>query len=213
MDSQPIIVCHDCDLILDNRHIPSGYASNCPRCGAKIPYANPESVERVLVFCLTALILYIPATFLPIMDLNSFGFTSVGNIFNSVTVTFQQGFYLMAAVLLLTAVIIPLLLPLLLFIISVSILTKRAPALQAALLRTFQYLKEWGMSDIYLLGILIAIIKIAGLATIQYRVGFFCFIGLTVFTLLAANALHKSIFWGEIGDQLGVKPDPDIDKL
>ncbi len=202
-----VIICHDCDLILDIHDILPEKAAVCPRCRAKIPRSSPASIERVLIFSLCALIFYLPAMTYPIMDLNSFGFKSVGNILDSVTITFQQGYYFVGGVVLLTAVVLPCLLPLLLFLTSLGVVTRRFPSLQAALLRIFGHLKEWGMTDIYLLGILIAIIKIAGLATLQFHIGFLCFIALTVFNLLAFNALHVSVFWRNIGEQLHIDAD------
>lgn len=66
------------------------------------------------------------------------------------------------------------------------------------LLRTAHHLDEWGMPEVYLIGILITIIKISSMATIHYDLGFFCFLFLVLMTIASEAALDSRTFWRNI---------------
>jgi len=57
---------------------------------------------------------------------------------------------------------------------------------------------EWGMPDVYLIALLVSIVKINSVATIDYNIGFFCFIFLVLMTRASTSTLDPEAFWQKI---------------
>ena len=56
------------------------------------------------------------------------------------------------------------------------------------------------MVEIYLLGVLVAIIKLADMSTIHPGAGLFCFVGLMVAELGISLCLDEQSVWERLGD-------------
>lgn len=196
-----ITACHGCDLLLDPGDLLPGSASYCPRCGAKIHAPKADSVHRTLALALTAWLAGVPAVFLPLMTLNVLGIQGRGSIFDTSVLLYRQGYLFVSATVFLTAVCLPLVNPALLFLLALLVKVKRHPRVQAWLLRTFQFLEEWGMAEVYLIGILVTLIKVYSMASIALNLGFYCFVAAVVMNICALSALDKPYFWSRIGAQ------------
>jgi paraquat-inducible protein A len=73
------------------------------------------------------------------------------------------------------------------------------------LLRTAHHLDEWGMLEVYMIGILVTIVKMLHMAHVEYDMGFLCFIGLLATTLSSSATMDRALFWREIGRQASEK--------
>ena len=108
------------------------------------------------------------------------------------------GFHLVAILVLLTGVLIPFFKLGLLFGTSASLHSGiRFPGL-AWMFRSYRAMDEWGMLEVYMLGILIAVFKLQDLAAVSYGTGLFCFVILLVITLFSSAALDEDVFWHHI---------------
>ena len=202
--------CHGCDLLLQAEELPSGSTAFCPRCGSKLHAPKADSVNRTLAFTFMVLLVYFPAVFTPLMTLNALGMETSGSIFDNSILLYRQGYIAVASMVFLTAVLLPFLNPALLFLLALLARIKRWPRVRAWLLRTFQSLEEWGMGEVYLIGVLVTIIKVYSMASILFNLGFFCFVVMVVMNLCALSVLDKSEFWLQIDEQLGVGEDREI---
>ena len=198
-----ITACHGCDLLLASGDVTPGCTAVCPRCGSRIHAPKKDSVNRTLAFTFTALLVYVPAVFMPLMTLNVLGFEGSGSIADNGILLYNQGYIFVAAMVFLTAVLLTFLNPALLFLVTCLIKIRRLPRLQAWILRTFQHLEEWAMAEVYLIGVLVTLIKVYSMTTIEYNLGFFCFVIMVVMNICALSVLDKSHFWTLIEEQLG----------
>ncbi|MGW8194219.1 MAG: paraquat-inducible protein A, partial [Desulforhopalus sp.] len=83
----------------------------------------------------------------------------------------------------------------LLFLVSFSILSRHVFGPVKYLFRIYQHLSEWGMVEVYMLGILVAVIKMYSMASINYDTGFFCFAALVVLTVWSSTIIDEQLFW------------------
>ena len=65
-----LVACHECDLLMRKPQLADGESAQCPRCGYELFSHRHQVVRRSLALVMAALLLYIPANFLPIMQLN-----------------------------------------------------------------------------------------------------------------------------------------------
>lgn len=190
-----LIACNGCDLLLEQVEVEPGLALFCPRCGKKLQAPKKNSVDKTLALSITALLLYPPAVFMPLMTLDTLGFEESGSIVDGVVRLYDKGYLFVSLLVLLTSLLFPLIKLSLLFVVSLSLKLKRYPDILPLLMRFFHYIDEWGMLEVYLIGILVTIIKMYHLANIHYDLGFFCFIGLLLATLCSSTAMDEYLFW------------------
>ncbi|OWK37067.1 Paraquat-inducible protein A [Pseudomonas oleovorans subsp. oleovorans] len=80
---EQLVACHECDLLMRKPVLQDGESAECPRCGYELFSHRHHVVRRSLALVLTALLLYVPANFLPIMQLNLLGQTSQDTVATS----------------------------------------------------------------------------------------------------------------------------------
>ncbi len=190
-----VLACPGCDLLLEKLSLDPGEKLVCPRCGETLHTPKKDSINHSLVLALTGLLLFPYAIFLPIMTLDTMGLKNSGTIFDGVISTWHSGYLFVAVILALTSIIFPLIKFLLLFCISLNLKLNRTPYYLSSFMRTYIHLDEWGMLEVFMIGILVTIIKMHHMANIHYNAGFFCFIALMVIALGSSLMLDKEEFW------------------
>ncbi len=201
MNPKKIILCPECDLLLEMSSVEEGEKLLCPRCGAILGAPVKDSVEKVLALTSAGLLIYVPAIFLPLLTFDAAGIESSGSIADSFLALINTHFYFTGLMVFLTAILIPLVKLVMLFIVAASLYTGRSSRKTAVLFRLYHHLDEWGMLEVYMIGILVTIIKMLHMAHVNYDVGFYCFIGLLAATLGSAALMDKKLFWDEIDKQ------------
>ncbi|MBL0717104.1 MAG: paraquat-inducible protein A [Desulfosarcina sp.] len=193
-----LTACSGCDLLLKQIDVKHGESAFCPGCGKNIYTPKKNSIDKTLALSLTALILFLPAVFMPLMTFDSMGFKKSGSILDGIIRFYDHGYLLVSMIVLLTSLLFPLTKLLLLFVISINLKLKRYPDFLPLLMRSYQQINEWGMIEVYMIGILVSIIKMNNLAHIHYDIGFFCFIGLLMASLSSSATLDAPFFWNLI---------------
>ncbi len=191
-----ISACPECDLLLRiNGEKAPGMVEKCPRCGAVIHDTKKDSLQYILALSLSGLILFPPAMLLPIMKLSVLNLGDSANILQGVSALFRSGFYLVAFIVLLTSAVIPFVKVALLFCLSVCIRFKWFTDFLPPGFRAYLFMDEWGMLEIYMLGILVSIIKLGDIAEISYGIGLYCFVGVLALSLFSSAALSEDQYW------------------
>ncbi|RWF86474.1 MAG: paraquat-inducible protein A, partial [Mesorhizobium sp.] len=79
-----LVACHECDLLMRKPQLAHGEKAECPRCGYELYAHRHNVVERSLALVIAALLLYVPANFLPIMQLHLLGQSSQDTVWSGV---------------------------------------------------------------------------------------------------------------------------------
>ncbi|OZB32821.1 MAG: paraquat-inducible protein A [Pseudomonas sp. 34-62-33] len=175
---EQLIACHECDLLMRKPVLQDGESAECPRCGYELFSHRHRVVRRSMALVLTALLLYIPANFLPIMQLNLLGQTSQDTVWSGVVGLYESGMQGIAVVVFLCSMVVPLLKLLCQLLVLLSIRMDFARSYGLLLYRIYHHMREWGMLEVYLMGILVAMVKLMDLADLSLGLGLFCFIAL-----------------------------------
>lgn len=173
-----LIACHECDLLMQRPRLGEEQKACCPRCGYELVVHRSQMVRRALALAFTALLLYIPANFLPIMKLNLLGQTTHDTVWTGVLGLYDTGMQAVALLVFLCSMVIPLVKLLCQLVVLLCISFGRAQGLGIVLYRLYHHLREWGMLEVYLMGILVSIVKLIDLADLHLGIGLACFIGL-----------------------------------
>lgn len=198
-----LIACHECDLLMRRPDIGEEQKACCPRCGYELVVHRSQMERRALALVLTALLLFVPANFLPIMKLNLLGQTSHDTVWTGVLGLYNSGMDGVAVLVLLCSMVIPLIKLLCQLIVLVCINTRRALGLGLMLYRLYHHLREWGMLEVYLMGILVSIVKLIELADLHLGIGLACFIALLLSQVWLEVTMSPHQVWDALDPERG----------
>ncbi len=202
--------CPDCDLLLPKiTEPPPGTKVECPRCGSELRKTKKNSVNRTLALAITGLLLYFPAIFLSLMTFTTLGMSEGGNVLDSIISFYNQDYFFVASVVLLSAVIFPFMKLSLLATVAFCIKTEKFPPVLPLFFRLYLHLDEWGMVEVYLLGIMVTIIKMYTSVDILYGPGFFSFIALVLLTMGSSTTLDRTLFWRSLEAKRDLNGKPE----
>ncbi|MBC3423274.1 paraquat-inducible protein A [Pseudomonas sp. RW3S2] len=192
---EELVACHECDLLLRKPVLQHDEKAQCPRCGYELYAHRHNVVNRSLALVLTALFLYIPANFLPIMQLHLLGQTSDDTVWSGVLGLYNSQMRGIAVVVFLCSMAIPLLKLLCQLLVLLSIRLNIGRGHGLLFYRIYHHLREWGMLEVYFMGVLVAIVKLVDLAQLTIGLGLFCFISLLLVQVWLEVVMSPHQIW------------------
>ncbi len=180
-----IIACHECDMLHKVKHIERG-AARCLRCSAVLYESKKNSINRASALTLTALILFIPANLFPFLSLTIEGQENRTTLLTGIKALYLQGMPELAFLVFLTVIAVPLFQITGLLYIFTALRFKVLPSFPV-LFRYILCTRTWGMMEIFFLGILVSVVKLAGMAKIIPGPALYSFF-LLIFAVTAAFA-------------------------
>ena len=190
-----LVACHECDLLLRKPQLRHGEKALCPRCGYELYAHRHNVVNRSLALALTALLLFIPANFLPIMQLHVLGQNSHDTVWSGVLGLYNSEMRGVAVVVFLCSMAIPLLKLLCQLLVLLSIRLNRGRSYGLLCYRIYHHLRDWGMLEVYFMGVLVAIVKLVDLAEVTVGLGLFCFISLLLVQVWLEVVMSPHQIW------------------
>lgn len=195
-----LVGCHHCDAVLIEPDVPDGGAALCPRCGGTLFRRERRTVERTLALVSAAAILFVVANAYPFLSFEMQGQVTQTTLGSGAFALWDQGRFAVGALVFLTTILAPALeISLLLYVLAPLHFHRAAPGAVIAF-RWLERFRPWSMMEVFLIGILVATVKLADMAEIVPGVALWAF-GLLIPTLAAASSfLDAEIVWREIGD-------------
>jgi len=178
----------------------SNLQMHCHVCGSGIHSRIPNSLSKTWALVIASLILYIPANMLPIMTVVLWGDGSPDNIMSGVLSLLYAGMWPLSLLIFVASIVIPIakLLTLLGLLISVRRRSQWRPAERTQLYRITEFIGRWSMIDIFVIGILVALVKFGEVATVTPGVGALCFAAVVILTMIAAHSFDPRLIWDVI---------------
>jgi paraquat-inducible protein A len=190
--------CHECGLLQRNPSLPAGAAVRCVRCGALLHRNIPGSLDRTLALTIAGIVLFLVANSFPFLSFHLQGQSTETSLFTGVKDLYQQGMWGLSLVVFFTSILAPGIQLVLLLLVLVPLKLNRLPPGFARLFRHVATLTPWAMMDVFMLGILVSVVKLADMASIVPGTSLFAF-GLLIFVLAAAQAsLDPDIVWSRL---------------
>lgn len=189
--------CHICRQVLRLPPVPAT-GLKCPRCGGTVHSRIPHSLARTWALLLAAMILYIPANVYPIMQNTYLGAETSNTILSGVALFLKEGDWLLAAVIFTASIVVPLLkmLSLLYLLVNVRAAPQaRKSRQQTVLYRITELVGRWSMVDVFVIGILTALVQMGMISTIDPGIGAMAFGAVVVLTMLAAISFDPRLIW------------------
>jgi paraquat-inducible protein A len=170
--------CLYCGKIVELSRVEKNRVYYCPLCGSPL-YRAGGSLKVVTILAIVGVILFGATIFLPVLRLRfpTLEVEQTLSLSDSLVKMFSEGDFIVGVVAVVTLIVIPLSLLLGIAVIGILSETGKGKVIVGQLLEMYVKLKEWNMTEIYLLAILISIIKLAGMGEVQLMVGFYFLLG------------------------------------
>jgi paraquat-inducible protein A len=213
---EDIVACPDCDLLQRIPVLPPGGKARCPRCGHTVATSKPESLDHTLAFAVAAAIVLIITNATPLMGLMAGGRETSTTILGAALEMWLQGQEITALLVVFCAVVAPAIH--IGFMIAILLAARRSPApwWVGKLLRWSEWHKRWGMVEVMMLGILVALVKIAELARVIPGIGMFAAGGLVFLIAAMTVNFDPHEVWGRIewasGETRTVRTESSVSK-
>lgn len=196
-----LIACHECDLVNRIPPLPRRAAARCVRCGGVLLRAKPDSVDRTIALTLAGIVLFLVACSFPFLSMENAGIVQETALFTGIYNLYKQKMVPLATLVLITCVLVPLAQMLGLLYVMIPLKRNRPARHTARVFRIYLHLKPWGLMEVYLIGILVALVKLGKMATIVPGLSVIAF-GLLVFVLAGAyTALDPHLVWERLGGE------------
>lgn len=190
-----LIACHECDLL--HRIPPLGYGerASCSRCGAALFAKKRDSFEHTITYAVTSLILFILANVFPFMTFKLHGRVQESLLSTGVKEFFARDMWSLGLLVLCASILFPALKIFGMLYVLVPLEFNRRPWSAALVFRMVEHFQTWAMMDVYLLGVIVAVVKLADLAVLVPGVAMYSFVALIINLAAADSALDPHAVW------------------
>jgi paraquat-inducible protein A len=190
-----MIACHDCDLLQRIPPLPDSGTAVCPRCGAALQRTRRNSLERTLALTLAGLALFAVANTFPFLAFKLEAQIRETTLLTGILTLYRQGLKELAVLVMLTTVVVPLVQLLGTLYVLLPLKFNRQPPMVMHVFRWVRTLQPWSMMEVFLIGILVSIVKLAKMAKIVPGVAVFAFLALILVMAASASTLDPHVVW------------------
>ena len=172
--AQPLtLTCHQCGASYARPTLKPDQWAQCLRCNSVLESYGAFTPMAWLAIVLTALISLGFANAYPVLTLFLQGQGQAATFFDAVSVVWREGYPEVSIATFAAGFLLPVLHLFLLFWVLIPLSFGRLPLFFEAVIKIIDHLKPWCMVPVFLLGILVAAVKLAGLASLVLGVGLF----------------------------------------
>ncbi|CAN7461159.1 MULTISPECIES: paraquat-inducible protein A [Pseudomonas] len=188
-----LCLCHSCGLACDMTFEPH----ECERCGAPLHRRKTNSLTRTWAYMFTALVFYIPANLLPVMNTKMVGNGADSTIMSGVIEFWQHGAWDIALIIFIASIAVPgvKFVALTLLLVTVQRDSQWALRERSQMYRFVELIGYWSMLDVIVVALVASLVKFQALADIEPRPGILFFGLVVVFTMLSAMSFDPRLIW------------------
>ncbi len=188
-----LIACSQCDLLQKRLLTAPSLGARCARCQAVIEPAVHDSFDWPMALAIAAAETFVLANVFPLVSLDLNGETLSTTLPQAVWALYQHDMAALAALVFFTTLLAPAIQLAISLVLIFGLRSGRRAA--PALFRIHQWFRSWGMLDVLMLGILVALVKLAALARIVPGVALFSFGALLVLLSLLNTSFSATEMW------------------
>ncbi|MGF6754954.1 paraquat-inducible protein A [Paraburkholderia sp. GAS42] len=208
MSAERLLACHECDLLQREAPLTGEGVLRCCRCGAELYRSHPDSLDRALAYTLTSIVLFVIGNAYPIVGLSVNGDLVETTLLGAVRVLYRDGMWPIAGLVFATTFLMPLLQMSTMTYMMVPLRLNRVPYRADIVFRLMHLARPWGMTEVLILGMLVALVKLAHIASVVPGVALWSFGALMLLLAAASSAFDPHELWQRMGDRFSGEPDP-----
>jgi paraquat-inducible protein A len=162
-----VIVCPACDLAHRLTAAPVSGRRQCARCRAPLQRREHGSIDTAIAWAVCALVLLMLSNAYPLVVMAVNGNSRDTTLIGAARGLYAQGFVSLAALVLLTTVVAPLLQIVALLYVLIPWRRGRRAFAQPHVLRVLTRVRSWNFMEVFMLGALVALVRLSNFALIS----------------------------------------------
>ena len=212
LSDSTLVGCPHCDLLQRLPALEPGESARCPRCNEELWRRKEESLHRPLALTIAAALLYVVANTVPMLGLTVVGREAFTTVFGGAEHLWYAGWHSVAGLVLFTAVVAPGLQIGLMLAILIGAQWRRPRRWVGTLLRYYPTISVWSMIEVMILGVLVALVKIADYAKVIPGLALFV-LGVLIFLIAAIEAsFDPRAVWDRVEWMVTASREPAVGK-
>ncbi len=167
--------CNYCGTIVEIEKLERDTDYLCPVCKSLV-YRRGQPLQHVFFLSITSLMLFFWMLQSPLVSIKILNIERSVTFASGIGYLIETGRYLTALILSLSVIVIPYTMLVIRIAVMVAVRLKAVSPFILKLLEIYRKIYEWNMAEVYLVGVLIAIIKLRSLAEVTVGVGVLVFL-------------------------------------
>ncbi|WP_350431046.1 paraquat-inducible protein A [Shewanella sp. H8] len=201
-DHDSIILCQSCDLVVRRRALPSSARALCPRCHTALYDAPYCSINGMLALCIAALIIFIPANLLPVLEIHFLGSVRTTTVLQAAITVWLEGYWVVGLAVMVAAVIAPGLLILSILtqvlIVKLKLHSSFWQRTYSTLLKNHGLISQMTMLEIYVISFLVSAFQLSDFSDVYFGMGTLCFTMLFIIILFLQREYNLEHMWSYV---------------
>jgi paraquat-inducible protein A len=198
MRKSDLIACHECDLLQRETPLPPGGVLRCRRCKAQLYRQRTSGIERALALTVASTVLFVVSNLFPIVGLSVSGTLVQTTLLGAVGVLYRDGIWPLAGLVFVTTFLMPLAQVVGMLWMLLPLRFKRMPWRPAFVFRLCHVAEPWGMTEVLILGLLVALVKLGHIASVVVGTALYSFGAFMLVVAAAAAAFDSREYWSRI---------------
>jgi paraquat-inducible protein A len=194
MSTAPLVICEFCDSVYRRVPLRGRDTARCRHCDARLYRSGRADLQRMLALAVAALFVLLIANAYPLMHLEVGDKSSEVTLWEMIVDTYDSNVGVIAPVAAATVLLFPLLQIGLYAYVLLPLLRGRVPLAFIGAMHALRQMQPWTMVEVFMLGLLVAVVKLGSMATSTPGIGMWGFAALTVL-LTALNASDLEELW------------------
>jgi paraquat-inducible protein A len=162
----PVIVCPSCDLAHRASLEPASERTRCARCLASLQRPENGSIDTAIALSVAALVLFLLSNAYPLVVIHSNGSTRASTLVGAALGLYRQDHAGLAALVLITTVVGPLLQIAALLYLLIPLRRRRQAPGQNTVFRLLAQVRPWTFIEVFMLGAVVALVRVAAYARV-----------------------------------------------
>ena len=202
------MLCPQCDLTIRLPDIPVGSRASCPRCHTALTTNWHEPRKRPTGYALAALFMLVLANLFPFVSMKVAGLTSQITLMQILKVMVSEDYSSLATLFLLFVQAVPAF-----CMITILLLVNPIPlpiSLRVGLARILFHLRNWGMSEIFMAGVLVSFVKLMAYGEIGLETSFWPWVLFCLLQLRAFQCVDRRALWDRLSPRPALPHAPEV---
>jgi paraquat-inducible protein A len=200
-----LVACPSCDLLFDVGGMRHGEKASCSRCGAFLTRVRDDAFERLQSFAVSGLIFLMIGCAFPFLSFESSGLESVMTLPQTARQLYDQGRPDLALLVAGFIIAIPAAVLLLLLALSTCMIRQRFYSWMIPVTRLVFHMQNWAMVEVFFIGVLVSLVKIAHMATVVIGISFWGYGAFALCFVASVSNLDRLQYWNMLERLEGLK--------
>jgi len=188
------VICKFCDSVYQRTALARCEIARCSQCGAELYHARRASIDAMLALTIGSLFAFVIANLFPIASLEAQGRSNEANLWQVIIDSLDSSAAPIGALAAMTVFFFPLTqLCLFAYVLSALRMDHIPPGFRLVM-HTLRQMHPWAMVEVFMLGVLVAVVKLKDVASVTPLNGTWGFAALTLLLTLL-NSCHLSELW------------------